>query len=659
MKRIALLLIFSVFIVNNFYAQSKNKRVAKANALFETGEYFKAIDIYKKAYSKTKKKPIRAEVAFKLGECYRLMNMPKQAPRWYKKAITYKYPDTHSILHYANMLKMNGDSEKAIEQYKLYKELVPDDPRAESGIQSIEKVKAWITKPTAYIVKELKTFNTKQSDFCPTYSKSNYKEIYFTSTREGAMGNKVNNASGQKYSSIFVIKQSRVGKWSEATLLDEGLINTNFDDGTPSLNKNRVAMYFTRCTKEKGSNTGCKIYFTSKKGQAWQAPVEVKVLQDSSITVGHPAISDDELSLYFVAEMEGGMGGKDIWKVQRKRKTDNWGKPSNLGGQINTAGNELFPYMRNDTTLYFSSDSHIGMGGLDIFKATLRNELWYVENMKVPINSTADDFGITFKDTENDAGLFSSTRNEKMNDNIFSFSLPAIKIILKGIVKDAESGNIIQGAKVSLIGSDGNSMDRVTSNNGSFRFDLSTETDYLITSIMDGYLKGKAEETTSGIEKTTTLEIEIQMPPIKKVFELPNIEYDYAKADLRPISMISLDELVELLEDNSHITIELGSNTDFRGKEDANLSLSQERAQSVVDYLISKDISKKRLEAKGYGESHPKEVDKKAADRYAFLNEGDLLDEKFIKNLKTDTQKEIAHQLNRRTEFRVLRTDYK
>ncbi len=319
----------------------------------------------------------------------------------------------------------------------------------------------------------------------------------------------------------------------------------------------------------------------------------------------------------------------------------------------------MFPYMRNDTTLYFSSDTHVGMGGLDIFKATLRNELWHVENMKFPVNSEADDFGITFKDTENDAGLFSSTRNNKMSDNIFSFSLPAIKIVLKGIVKDAESGNILNGAKVSLVGSDGNSMDRVTSKNGSFRFDLDSETDYLITSIMEGYLKGKAEETTSGIEKTTTLNIVIRMPPIKKVFQLPNIEYDYNKADLRPISMVSLDELVELLEDNSHITIEIGANTDFRGKDDANLTLSQARAQSVVDYLISKDISKKRLEAKGYGEVHPATIDKKTGKMYVFLNEGDLLNEEFIKNLKTATQKEIAHQLNRRTEFRVLKTDYK
>jgi peptidoglycan-associated lipoprotein len=659
MKKTILLLILSFFISITIHAQGKSNQFAKADKLFENGELFKAIDIYKKAYSKTKKKPLKAEISFKIAECYRRMNMPKESASWYKKAISGKYSDTQAVLHYANILKMNGDFDKAKEQYQLYKELVPNDERAEIGLKSIETIKKWQDAPTAYIVTELKAFNSKQSDFCPVYSKSSYAEIYFTSTREASLGNKVNTASGQKFSSIFVATQARNGKWSEPVLLDEGVINTNFDDGTPNLNKNRVVMYFTRCAKEKGVTSGCKIYFTEKKSQIWQAPTEVKLLSDSSITVGHPAISEDELTLYFVADMEGGFGGKDLWKVTKTRKTEQWGKPENLGGQINTQGNEMFPYMRNDSTLYFSSDGHLGMGGLDIFKAVQTKGIWHVENMKVPINSEADDFGISFKDEANDAGLFSSTRNEKMSDNLFSFSLPEIKITLTGLVKDAETGLVLKGSKVSLIGSDGSSMERITADNGSFRFDLTPETDYLFTAEAQGYLKGKAEETTSGIEQSKNLNIEIMMPPIKKVFELPNIEYAYAKADLSPISMISLDNLVELLNDNPNITIELGANTDFRGTTEGNQQLSQDRAQSVVNYLISKGISDKRLSAKGYGEEHPKTIDKKTSELYTFFKEGDVLDENFINNLKTSTQKEIAHQLNRRTEFRILSTDFK
>lgn len=659
MKKVALLLILIGLLTTQLGAQNKSNQFSKADKLFETGDYFKAIDIYKKSYSKTKKKAAKAEISFKIAECYRLMNMTKEAPSWYKKAITGKYPDTHAVLYYANLLKINGEFDKAKEQYQLYKELVPDDARGSLGIESIEIIKKWTANPSAYIVTELKAFNSKQSDFCAVYSKSSYSEIYFTSTREGSLGNKTNNASGEKYSSIFVVNQDRKGKWSEPVLLDEGIVNTNFDEGTPNLNKNKVAMYFTRCTKEKGVNSGCKIYYTEKKSQAWIAPTELKILADSSITVGHPAISEDELTLYFVAEMKEGFGGKDIWRVTRARKTDKWGKVENLGGQINTIGNEMFPYVRNDSTLYFSSDGHLGMGGLDIFKATLSKGIWHLENMKSPINSEADDFGISFKDEANDAGLFSSTRNEKMGDNIYTFSLPEIKIVLAGLVKDAETGLTLEGAKVSLIGSDGTSMDRVTAQNGSFRFDLSAETDYLLTAEAANYLKGKAEETTSGIEKTTTLNIEILMPPIKKVFELPNIEYAYAKADLSPISMVSLDNLVELLNDNPNITIELGANTDFRGTTEGNETLSQARAQSVVDYLISKGISQKRLIAKGYGESHPKTVDKKIAEIHTFLKENNVLDENFINNLQTTTQKEIAHQLNRRTEFRILSTDFK
>jgi peptidoglycan-associated lipoprotein len=397
---------------------------------------------------------------------------------------------------------------------------------------------------------------------------------------------------------------------------------------------------------------------SQRSGAAWGEPKNLGLLSDS-LVAAHPAISPDGLTLYFVSELVEGFGGKDIYFVTRASENDQWSVPKNLGPDVNTRGDELFPYVREDGMLYFSSDGHPGMGGLDIFKAVPQPDgKWIISNMRPPVNSSADDFGIVFERGA-EKGIFSSTRKGRSNDELYSFEMPPLRFSISGLVKDEKTGTPVSGSVVQLIASDGTNLQATTGNNGDFRFTLRPDVDYIFLASKDGYLNGKAREPTKRQDNSRDFLATILMTPIDKPIELPNIFYDFGRWDLRPESMVSLDKLTETLNDNPNITIELMSHTDSRDTEEFNLVLSQRRAQSVVDYLIDKGIAPDRLSAKGYGESSPKVVDPEIAAQYPFLPAWTTLTEQYINTLPTEEQREIAHQINRRTEFRVLRTDYK
>jgi len=372
----------------------------------------------------------------------------------------------------------------------------------------------------------------------------------------------------------------------------------------------------------------------------------------------HPALSPDGQTLYFVSDMPGGRGGKDLYRTTRTSPGSPWSRPENLGTDINTRGNELFPFVQEDGTLYFASDGHIGMGGLDIFRAVPQGgDAWLVQNMMAPINSPADDFGITFESGA-ERGIFSSSRKGRTADDLYTFEMPPLLFSITGLVRDEKTGQPVEGAAVQLIASDGANMQTETGAAGDFRFTLRPEVDYIFLASKKGYLNGKEKETTRGQDKSRDFMATIQLTPIDRPIELPNIFYDFGKWDLRPESMVSLDRLVETLNDNPNVTIELMSHTDSRDTEEFNLDLSQKRAQSVVDYLIAKGIAADRLTAQGYGETNPKVVDQEIMENSPFLRSGATLNEQYINSLASEEQKEIAHQINRRTEFRVLRTDY-
>jgi len=651
------LLFFFIISASFSISFAQEKRMRKADAAFEAGEYFKAIEQYQKIYSKTNTKILKGEIGFKVGECYRKMNLPRKAEKWYKRAVRYKYQDPMAVLYLADVMRMNEKYDEAKEYYQEYNDLVPNDKRGKNGIKSCELALEWMENPDRFVVSNIKALNSKQSDYRPEYYKDN-TTLYFTSTREGSTGDKFNNNSGQNFSDIFMSKKDRKGEWSHPIPI-KGPVNTEFDDGATSINQDGSEMYYTSCKVIKNEAVGCQIYHTSMVGGLWSAPELVTLFADSSISVGHPAISNDELTLYFVAETDKGKGGKDIWKVERSSPGGVWGKPINLGKQINTEGDEMFPYVRDNGEFYFSSNGHIGLGGLDIFKLTKKDDgTTVVENMKSPINSPADDFGIIFERGK-DRGYFSSSRpGGRGSDDIYYFYLPPLVFTLQGTVKDDATEDPIPQAKVKLVGSDGTSLETNSGVDGKFKFKLKPETDYIITTQKDRYLKGKAKESTKGLTKSQDIVVDIFMSHITQTIEVENIFYDLNKADLRPESTVALDGLVEILNDNPNVTIELSAHTDFRGSKEANLDLSQRRAQSVVDYLIKKGINPDRLVAKGYGEEKPKKVTRKIAAKYPFLKVGDVLDEDFINKLPTQEEKEIAHQINRRTEFKVIRTDF-
>lgn len=654
-KRI-LLFSFLALLISSSDGFGQKKKLQKADEAFEAGEYFDAIDLYKDAYAAIREKPLKTKVVFQIAECYRYTNAPAKAELWYKKAVGQDYPDPVSVLHYAESLKKNDKYEDAITEYKIYMDLVPDDPRGKEGITSCELALQWMENSIGYEVLDMKYFNSRDRDFSPAFVRDDYKAIYLTSSRDNAAGNKTHGATGQSFADIFESKLDRKGKWSVPVNLDEK-INTEFEEGTPSLTGDYNTMYFTRCEVSKRKKLGCKIMVSTRTPEGWERAQPLDILSDS-LVVAHPAVSKDGLTLLFVSDTKGGSGLNDIWKVERSGPTSDWGEPENLGPVINTEGNELFPYLHMDGSIYFSSDRHMGMGGLDIFKATpIEGGGWNIENMRYPINSSADDFGIIFED-ESERGYFSSTRKGRGNDDIFAFILPPLKFNIKGVVVDRRTEAVIPMSKVKLIGSDGITIENETGDDGSFRFLLKPNTDYIFLASKPGYLNTKGRETTKGQEKSKDFRMTLELAAIDKPIELPNIFYDFGKYDLRPESMVALDRLVEVLNDNPNITIELGSHTDIRDTEEFNFQLSQQRAQAVINYLISKDIATDRLRAKGYGESQPKIMDGKTAKLYPFLEDGNVLNEAFINALSSREEQEIAHQLNRRTEMKVLRTDY-
>ena len=674
-------ILFSVFLIlfssSDLDAQRKNRVTQKADKAFEAEMYFEASELYKKGYKKTKNKAIKAEILFKQAECYRFSGKFKKAANFYKKSIKAKYNNSNpiAILRYADMLMMLGNYEKALVQYKKYSKKVPTDTKAEKGMKSCEFAINWINNPTRYLISKMDIVNSKNNDFSPAFGNRDYTKLYFVSSRKGSSNDKIDERTGEFFTDIYSTSLDKKGKWSKPKAeLDP--INSDNHEGTLCLNQNGTTMFFTTCQSENKKSLGCEISISQLKGKIWGSLNKLEVKVDSNTTIGHPTISADEKVVIFSAEMNGGYGGKDLWMVTRIARGQ-WSEPANLGPAVNTDGDEMFPFLHNDGSLYFASNGHVGMGGLDIFKSELDGNGIYVSaiNLKSPINSPADDFGMIVE-RKSERGYFTSNRKtwtgtdgviNKSNgsDNIYQFELPPLVLTLQGVILDTKTGAVVTGAKVKIVGDDESALEVTTDNTGSYNFELNPLTTYEILVSKEDYLNNKITETTVGIEKNTDIVRDINIDPIKKEIILPRIEYDFAKSELRPQSILDLDLLIITLNENPNITIELNSHTDFRGTSSQNSMLSQERANVCVEYLISNGIAPERLVANGKGESEPYVLtaeDAKHDERGGFFvkkifKEGDVLTESYINNLK-NKYKEIAHQYNRRTSFKVLSEDY-
>ncbi len=663
--RIILSLLFLLFIASgDLMAQSR--RLAAADDAFNTFQYNIAVNRYKKVYSKTKSRAEKDRISYKMAECYRLMNNTKRAEVTYRRMINSDYARKNptAYLYYADMLKANEKYDLAKEFYAMYAESIPDDPRGTNGVESCTLAAEWIENPTKYTVTNLKKVNSRSDDFSSTYSDKFYNAIIFTSTREGSTGKGLDGWTGQNFSDLFQSRQDRKEEWSEPTLADsEGKLNTSSNDGAPIFNASFTTMYFTRCGNETEGSSNCNIWSVKRSGKGWGDPQMLDLGADSTVTNGHPAISNDELILIFSSDRPGGKGGKDLWIATRSSITDKYKKPMNLSDMVNTPGDEVFPFFRNDTTLYFASNGHPGLGGLDVFKTTMRDGKWTKPvNMQVPVNSAGDDFAMVFKAGEDQGVMSSNRKGGKGGDDVYSFSNPPLVFTLSGTVKDDRTLQFVPMASVKLVGSDGSSVEAKTDPKGFYSFSKSQikpNTTYDLTVIKDNYFNKKARETTVGLEKNKDFVIDFMLEPIpEKPVVLPDILYDLAKWDLKPQYQDSLQGLIKTLLDNETIVIELASHTDARDTEERNDILSQRRAESVVNYLIERGIDPARLVAKGYGERVPRTMARDARKDGFLFKEGTTLTEAFIDALPTVPEKEAAHALNRRTEFRVLSKDF-
>ncbi|GHU70222.1 cell envelope biogenesis protein OmpA [Bacteroidia bacterium] len=632
----------------------KSAKLSDAIEREERGEYFEAAQIYKRVYSKTspKKTYLRGSVAFHLAECYRQTNQTNRALSAYGNAIRYKYTDSTAILHQAGMLHRLGRYAEAKKSYQKFLDSVPDNILAKNGITGCDLAMEWRKNPTRYNIRKMDLMNSRDGEFAPMLTGENFDELYISSSRKDALGDTKNPITGAKNNDFFVFKQDEKKQWMKAEHLTSG-INTEMDEGTASFSPDGSQMYYTYCGHDSLAMNTAEIRVSTRSGAEWGAGTKAMVFKDSLSMAAHPAVGPDGY-LYFVSDISGGYGGKDIWRVS----IDGIGSffPENLGPEINTPGNEEFPYMRADSVLFFSSDGHPGMGGLDIFKAELNQNQWRITNMKAPINSMGDDFGISFAGRK-ESGFFSSNRNDGRGaDHIYSFNLPGILVAVEGWVVNSNDEDV-EDAYVRIVGKNGVNQRIAVRQDASYYMEVTPGMDYVMMASAPGYLNQKQTLNVPGDEKSETYYIDFGLKSISKPELIEDIFYDFNKATLRPESKNALEKLIEMLNDNPNVTIELSAHTDRIGSDEYNENLSQRRAQSVVDYLIKGGVPTDRLTAKGYGKSKPTTVSKKMAEKYDFLPGGQELTPDFIGNLEP-LQQAAADQINRRTEFLVLSTDY-
>ena len=656
-----------VYILALVLVACSNEGVAfkKAEQSYAIGEYYAASINYKKSYSRCapKEKAKRAVRAFMMGECYRHIGYTQKAMAAYTNAIRYNVEDSTAYLHLARQQLKAGQYKQAAQNFHQYLEFDPGNELARSGLLSCELGPQWKAKPNQYKVKKETVFNSRRSDYSPLLVGDDADQLVLSSTRKEAQGDDISGVTGLKFGDLFFSRKNEQGKWQPVNVI-EGEVNTEYDEGAPCLSPDGKTMYFTRCSSDPDYPRYAEIWQSQRSDASWSKPSKCQISRDTLSSFAHPAVSPDGQWLYFVSDAEGGEGGLDIWRT--RILTSGFGGMENVGRPINTAGDEMFPSFRPNGDLYFSSDGHPGMGGLDIFIAhedSIRGTI--VENQQYPLNSSADDFGMTFEGVHN-RGFYSSSRNDgKGWEHIFSFECPEILQTVTGWVYEKD-GYELPEALVYMVGNDGTNLKLSVKGDGSFTQVLKPGVDYVLLGTCKGYLNVKNEVRVEPEDEEESHEYTLQfpLPPINVPVLIDNIFYEFDRADLTPESTEALDQLVGMMNENPNITIELSAHCDYRGNDDYNQRLSQRRAESVVRYLIQHGIAKDRLTAVGYGESRPKIVSKKlaetllAGDPKVEVQVDDTLTENYILRVKDEDKQEVLNALNRRTEFRVLRTTY-
>ena len=634
-----------------------DSHMKKGDKFFALGEYFDASTQYKKAYSSTppKERQLRGQRALKLAECYRRINYTQKAIAAYNNALRYKQADSMTHLRLAQQQMKTGNYKEAAKNFQAALDSLPGSRLAATGLRSARMAPQWKEQGSQYTVKREDFFNSRRADYSPMLAGDAGDQLYFTSTRTDAKGDELSGITGMMNGDIFVATKDENGKWQKPEAIDTEL-NSEFDEGACSFSPDGKTMYLTQCTTDPSYPRYATICTSARSDASWGKSTVLELTKDTLSSYAHPAVSPDGEWLYFTSDMPGGMGGLDIWRV--RLTAAGTGGVENLGEPVNTPGDETFPTFRPNGDLYFSSDGHPGMGGLDIYiaKPDSAGATWHIEHPGFPLNSQGDDFGMTFEGLRNQ-GYFSSNRGDAKGwDHIYSFVNPEIVQTVKGWVYEQEGYELPQ-AVVYMVGNDGTNLKLSVKGDGSFTQQIRPGVDYVLLGTCKGFLNHKEQLRVEPVTESEEYVLQFPLASITAPVLIDNIFYDFDKATLRPESTQALDELIKLLNENPNVTIELSAHCDYRGAIEYNRTLSQRRAESVVSYLVEHGIAASRLSPVGYGKEKPKTIRKKLTETYTFLKEGDVLTEDLIKALKPEEQ-EICNQLNRRTEFIVLRTTY-
>lgn len=652
----------SVFVISMLLLTScggADQAMKKADKFYALGEYFDAAAQYKKAYQQTPRKDraLRGQRAARMADCYRHINYTGRAIAAYNNVIRYKQQDSLTYFLLAQQLLKNGQYKDASKMFQTAIDSAMTDEigqQARVGLRSANQAPVWKTDGSRYTVKRMDIFNSRRADYSPVLAGTENEILYFTSTRNEAQGDELSGITGTKNADIFMATKNEQGQWQRPITIDSDL-NSPDDEGACTLSPDGKTMYLTQCVTDPQYPRYATIATAARSDAAWGKPQKLELTRDTLSLFAHPAVSPDGEWLYFVSDMPGGLGGLDLWRA--RITTRGMGGVENLGADINTPGNEEFPTFRPNGDLYFSTDGREGMGGLDIYIAhpdTLRE--WVLEHPGYPLNSNGDDFGMTFEGVFN-RGYFSSNRGDARGwDHIYRFENPEIMQTVKGWVYEKD-GYELTAAQVFMVGNDGTNLKLSVRADGSFTQQVKPGVDYVLLATCNGYLNHAEQLSVVELEESEEHVLQFPLASITAPVLIDNIFYDYDRATLRPESEQALDSLVLLLNENPNVTIELSAHCDYKGSSEYNKRLSQRRAESVVNYLIAHGIPADRLTPVGYGKETPKTIRKKLAERYEYLNEGDVLTQEFIEQLKPEEQ-DICNQLNRRTEFRVLRTTY-
>ena len=709
-KKGILVIATALFCVATVFGQEKSITV-KADKLFDQKRYVEALESYQSAYKKIKSN--RAEknrINFQIGECYRMMNNYPKAELIYTRLIkNAKYYIVEPKIYYylAEMYRFQNEFDKATENYDNYLKLQPDDQLAHERRGSLVDLSRMLSDRTRHNIITMDKYNTDYDDWSPHFVGDDTNTLVFTSSRFLEEDEAVDAWTGKAFSELFAIMQDKKGNWTSVDLYEKGgMINTPVNEGEAVFTPDGSVMYFSRCDSKEYEMKGCYIYKstlgggddkkkkkkkTDKSLDKWNEAERIN-LGDTSFNYLHPAITDDELTLYFSSNLPGGEGSYDIWMAKRNTKDEEFGTPINLGKVINTSGRENFPTINFDTMLYFSSDGHPGVGGLDIYKTYEKGDnVWATpENLKVPINSSFDEMGIVFYPEGSnpnflERGYFASNRTvadphkkedkdvntrtkyKPINDDLFYFELPPLLYSIEGIVRDEKSMQLLPETKIKLVGSDGSETETYTDGGGKYRFGNDAVKHNVIYKMYISrlnYFSAEGSESTFGYTTNKDIVHDFRLEPVpNEPVVLPDIQYGLSKWDLTTDYQDSLTDLYLVLMNNPNIVVEIRSHTDCRPYIAlTNDTLSQRRAQSVVDFLVSRGIEPERIVAKGYAEREPRKLTKDMVVKYAGkefkFEAGTVLECDYIELLQGKDYQEAAHQLNRRTEFKVIRDDF-